>query len=386
MSQIDADAEVRLRRLLEMGSDEKKFEVALELKKQGRRVVGVFNDYIPEELLLAAGILPWRITGSHKANIAKATILRPPNVNLVVTHIIQSAMDGELDFLDGVVFTHLDDDQRRLWDCWLHMGKTPEFTHYLYIPRRTVPICIEAFRSGMARLVAKLEMWIGDIISEESLHHAIEIYNKWRACLRRLYELRKKDFPPLSGSEFLALTTASFTMPKDAFTQELESLFNYLKERKAAVKKIRPRLLVSSEDLDLPDYLKLVEDQGCLVSMDDLNTGSRYIWHEVDAGTDLLYALAKRYLTRPPCPRMFDWDGYIDHLIQLVRDFDIDGVLNLPLMWSMWRDDITPYLQQRLREAGIPVMTFYCEYHLADVGRLQTQIGGFLESLERKDR
>ncbi len=385
MSKIETDMEARLKQLLERGSDQNKSRVALDLKKKGMRVIGVFNDYVPEELFLAAGILPWRITGSHKANITKAAVLRPPNVNQVVTHIIQSAMDGELDFLDGVVLTHLDDDQRRLWDSWLHMGKTPDFAHYLYVPRKTAPIFIKAFRSGLARLVAKLEMWVGDIISEESLRQAIEVYNKWRAYLMSLYELRKRDLPPLSGSEFLALITASFTMPKDEFTQELECLLDYIKERKAAVSKVRPRLLISSEDLDLPEYLKLIEDQGCLVAMDDLNTGSRYIWQEVDNTEEPLYALAQRYLTRPACPRMYDWDNYIEQLIRWVKGFNIDGVLNLPLMWSMWRDDITPYLEERLREAGIPVMTFYCQYHFADIGQLQTRIGGFLESLEIKN-
>ena len=198
-----------------------------------------------------------------------------------------------------------------------------------------------------------------------------------------LCELRERDVPPLSGSEFLALTTASFVMPKDEFTQKLETLFDYLKERRTSLPRVSPRLLVSSEDLDLPAYLALIEGAGCLVAMDDLNTGSRYFWQKVDNSSEPLYALAKRILTKPACPRMFDWERYVERLIKWVREYNIDGVLDFPAIHSYWRGLIGPYLHDRLEEVGIPEMSFTREYHLSNVAQLRTRVGAFLEILNR---
>lgn len=382
LSWLQPEQEERLKRLLGSCEAANKSKVALLHKKMGRKVVGVFNDYVPEEVIFAAGMIPWRMTGSWTAEVGGAALYRPHGLDQCATHILASLLDGEIDFLDCAVLSGLDDDQRRLYDVWLHLGKTPLFTHYLYIPRKQSQFCIAEFRRGIARLVAKLEELTGSSISDESLRYAIEVYNKWRACLMELYELRKRDVPPLSGSEFLALTCASFVMPKDEFVKELEGLLDYLKERRSPlISKTRPRVLVSSEDLDLPDYLKVIEDRGCLVAMDDLNTGSRYIWQKVDTSLEPLHALAQRYLCRPGCPRMLDWDPYIDQVIRWVKCFAIDGVLNFPATWSYWREIMTPYFEKRLRDFGIRIMSFEREYYLADVGRLQTRVDGFIEVL-----
>ena len=46
---------------------EKRHEYAREWKsKTGRKVVGYFCTYVPEEILYAAGVLPVRILGSHE--------------------------------------------------------------------------------------------------------------------------------------------------------------------------------------------------------------------------------------------------------------------------------------------------------------------------------
>ncbi len=376
--------EEKLKQLLVANDEQNRIRAALEWKRRGKKIIGVMGDYVPEEVIFAAGMLPWRITGSWRADVSQATVYRPFNTDSYITHVAESLLAGELDFLDGMVATHLDDDQRRLWDLWIHLGKTPQFVNYLYIPRKTSELCIREFREGIARLVRKLEELAGVKVSKESLSQAIEVYNKWRIHLMELYELRKRDVPPLSGSEFLGLTTASFVMPKDEFDRELGTLLSYLKDRRASLPRVRPRLLVSSEDLDLPLYLKLIEDTGSLVAMDDLNTGSRYCWQTVDTDSEPLYALARRYLTRPTCPRMFDWDKYIDQLIQWVREFNIHGVLNFPAMYAYWREMLVPYLHDRLEEAGIPVISLHREYHLTNIGQLQTRVGAFLEVVEAR--
>jgi benzoyl-CoA reductase/2-hydroxyglutaryl-CoA dehydratase subunit BcrC/BadD/HgdB len=42
---------------------------------------------------------------------------------------------------------------------------------------------------------------------------------------------------------------------------------------------------------------------------------------------------------------------------------------------------VTPYFRDSLTAAGIPIMSFNIEYHLANTGQLRTRIGAFIEML-----
>ena len=72
-------------------------------KKRGGKVVGFFCTMVPEELFLAAGLLPFRMraTGSTGTELADAYFTRlncsfPRNC-------FNLALEGEFDFLDGLV-------------------------------------------------------------------------------------------------------------------------------------------------------------------------------------------------------------------------------------------------------------------------------------------
>lgn len=376
--------EERLRCLINMNSEQSRTEVAKEWKRQGKGIVGVCDTDIPEEIIFAAGMLPWRITGTWRGDVPLANIYRPVNTDVYCTHVLQSVLAGELDFLDGIVFSREDDDMRRLYDICLHLerfhiNKMP-FTYILHLPKKYSEATCKAFQEGIIRFKGALEQFSGEI-SEQSLHQAIEVYNKWRTLLMRIYNLRKKEVPPISGSEALGIVTASFVMSKDEFSQELEALFPYIEKRETSLARTYPRLLVSSDKLDNPAYLELIENLGAIVAMDDLDTGSRYFWKLTDSESGPISALAERYLTRPSLHNI-DHEKYANQLIGWVREYNITGVLNLPHMFGYLRQMATPYITKKLTEAGIPIMSFIREYHLANTGQLQTRIGAFLETLK----
>lgn len=372
--------EEMLKRLVTRINEEHRTKAALEAKKQGKKIIGVVSPAVPEEVIWAADMFPWRITGTWRGDVSRANIYRPVKTDLYCTHVLQSLMDGDLDFLDGVVFAYWTDDIRRLWDAWVHL-KNPSFAYMLYVPHKDTELARHEFREGIARFITAVEEFGSAEISKEDLLGAIEVYNRWRTLLTKIYELRKREIPAIFGWETLGITTASFVTPRDELCQELEGLLDYLENRRISEAPIWPRLMVCSEDLDDPARLKLIEDLGAVVAMDDLDTGSRYFWKTTEVNGDLIYALAKRYLECPSSPRNYEWSKYVDQVIEWVRDFSIDGVLNLAGMYNYMRQTITPYLTDRLTTEGTPVMTFLTEYRVASIGRLQTRIQAFIETL-----
>lgn len=375
--------EDELEKLVSAGNKENRTKRARKWQQQGKKVMGVLDSLVPEEVIYAAGMLPWRIQGTWQADVSRAMVYRIPEGQSYLNHVLESLLEGELDFLDGMVCSDRDEDFLRFWDYWRHLAKT--------LPAYIIEVPVIDSELTRQRFAAKIREFIGVIenfgkvkIDDSSLRNAIAVYDKGYTLLRKIYELRKREVPPLSGGEALALANAAMVIPRDEFNKELEALLPYLEKRKANIKHTRPRIMLSSDLLDNPAYVDLVEEAGCLVAMDDLDTGSRYFWETVDGGSkDPAYALAVRYL-KNRSPRMYDWRGQTEQLVQWVKEFDIDGVLELPDMYDYTRGFRRPYLERWLKEAGVPSMSFGRDYHLANVGQLKTRIGAFLEILETK--
>ena len=375
--------EDKLKILVEGNSEANRTKWAIEWKKKGLKVIGVMSSYVPEEVIAAAGMLPWRITGTWRENISHARVYRPESSCSYCNHVLESLLNGELDFLDGIVTTDLDQDLLRLWDVLIAL-KTKPYCYAMHIPFVDSDLNHQYLKDEIRRLINSLQEFGGINITDDSLISSMKTYNQMRNLLNRLYELRKKETPPLSGAEVLGVTTCAGVMPKEEFNRELERLLPFLEKRLTNLKHLKPRLLVTSEMLDNPAYLALVEE-GSLVAMDDIDTGIRYFNQSIDTSLkDPAYALAKGYISRHGAPRMADWDKQAEQIVRWVNEFNIDGVLALPLNWCYPQRYRMPYLTRKLDEAGIPSISLEREYHLANAGQLRTRIGAFLEVLGTK--
>lgn len=374
--------EENLKDLIDANSEKNRMEHALKWKREGKKVIGLLCSYIPEEVIHAAGMLPWRVTGTWRGDVSKASVYRIPRSRLYCTHVLESLLSGELDFLDGIIASDREQELVRLWDVWMHVRKMP-FSHIMHIPHQESELGYQCLAAEIKRLSSSLESYGQCKISEESLRHSAETLNETRRLLAMVYELKKKTFPPLSGGDTLGVVSAATILPKEEFNQRLRGLLSYLQTRTVPGDRGRPRLLVSSDMLDNRSYLDLVESNGAIVAMDDLDPGSRYVWGYSDTDSnDIYYALARRYLTRPGCARMVDWDKQTDQIIRWVREFHVNGVLELPELYSYPCSFRGPFLAHSLREAGIPYASFSREYHFADAGQLGTRIRAFVEMLE----
>ena len=93
-----------LDRFREMNESFPKTAQILEHKSRGGKVIGWLCTYVPEEIILAAGALPIRIIGySHEANLDDANAHFYINNCTFSRSCLQLGLEGQYDFLDGVV-------------------------------------------------------------------------------------------------------------------------------------------------------------------------------------------------------------------------------------------------------------------------------------------
>lgn len=374
--------ENRLKALVDGNKPENRTKWAMEWKKQGKEVMGLLCSNVPEEIISAAGVLPWRITGTWREAAPLAAVYRPEMTCRYCSHVLESVLTGELDFLDGLATTQLDDDFKRLWDV-LHYLNKPPFTYIMYFPHSSTKTTFRMWVKSVSEFKEAIEEWAGVEITEEELRHQTEVYNTMRTLLMRVYELRKKESPAVTGAESLGITTAARIMPRDEFNKELGALLPYLEKRKAAFKQTRPRILMLSEYLDHLGYVELVESAGSAVVTDDFDTGFRYFADRVDTSQNNLWeALASRYINRPGSARMVDWNKQAKQLLKMIEEFDVAGVIELKQLYSLPLAYRFFVMKARFTEAGVRYISLDREYHLAHLGMLRTRIEAFLEMIE----
>lgn len=353
-------------------------------KKQGGKVIGCYCSYVPEEVITAAGFVPFRMrgTGSTSTELADACL---SSINCSFSrHSLDMGLRGEYSFLDGVVWVNSCDHVRRIYDHWKRKIVTP-YLHFLSLPKKTTDVQVGWYRDEIATFKESLEKHFGTPITEERLWEAIRLHNETRRLQRQLYELRKRKSPPITGAETLAVMVAGSAMPREHYNQLLKKLLDEL-GRAYGHANYRARLMLIGGILDDPAYIEVIESQGGLVVTDSLCYGSRIMWKDVnEKASDAITALARYYIAeRPHCPRMFD--RQLDRsafVMDMIRQFKVDGVISERLMFcDNWTGEAF-MVGEDLKEKGIPYIRLDREYILTGVGQLRTRIQAFLETMER---
>jgi len=354
-------------------------------KAEGKKVVGYFCSYVPEEILYAANILPVRVRAPGCEKTTSADVYFSQHNCSFMRSCLEFALEGKYKYLDGMVFTNSCDHARRVFDTLKEIcsDKFP-FLEFISVPHKTTEQSISFYRDELNAFQNKVVAFSGVKITEENLKQAIEVYNETRRLLKRVYALRQGATPALTGAESLSVVLAGLSIPKDQYNRLLESLVTEMGEAKG-ISDYKARLMISGAGgCDDPAYFKIIEDLGGLIVTDSLCFGSRYFWEPVKMNGDLMLSLATSYLNRPSCAGMTD--GVFkrsDYVKAMVEEFKVDGVIYERMRYcDLWGGQIL-HLRQELKAAGIPLLELEREYILGSTGQLKTRAQAFLERIER---
>jgi benzoyl-CoA reductase subunit C len=355
-------------------------------KEKGGKVIGYFCTYVPVEVIHAAGIMPYRIRATGSTTSEMGDLYTSHLTCTFCRHTMDQAMKGEYNFLDGIVALFSCDHIRRMFDAWrygkIEVPHSPYYLRCLSVPFKVDDLAVQWMKGEIERFKQSLESHFGVTITEEALRQSIGIHNEKRRLLMSLYELRKKEAPPISGTEALAILIASTAMPPEEFNPLLKQALDELGQREG-ISGYRARLLLAGGELDNPDYIKLIEDLGGLVVSDFLCYGTRDFWDLVDEDSEPVAALAERYIERISCPRMVNYPARDEFVKNLVRDFSADGIIVQRLMYcDNWGCE-GARTQWEAKKNGVPCMVLEREYVMGAVGQMRTRVQAFLETVGR---
>ena len=351
-------------------------------KETGRKVIGCFPMYVPEEIIHAAGLLSVVLL-EQEQTITLADNYIQPYICSPVRSNLDLSLKGGMDCLDGLVFPDICEPAQMISEVW-KMHQSVPFFHNMMVPVNTsANYSLSHLTHEFSRMKTALEKFTGRVITQQDLKNSIAIYNGNRRLLQRLYQLRREHPERIAAREVATVVASSMLMLKEEHSQLLGQLLEKL-EAKTPTSTERARLVISGSFCDMPevDIMDLVEDLGAMVVDDDLYVGRRYFQTLVNEQEEPLMALAQRYIDDVPCPTKYnlnkDWSEY---LLKLCRETKADGVIIILIKYCEPHALDYPRLKQCLSQDNMPHLLIETD-HSGATGQIRTRLQAFIEMLQ----
>jgi len=359
-------------------------------QKNNKKVIGHYCTYIPEELLYAADLLPFRIraTGHEHTDLADIYMVR--FTCSFVRATLDMALRGIYDFLDALFICNSCDHSRRMFELFDlkvfrregFMKRVPRY--YVSIPHVITDEGFKWYKREIEELKETLEKnFINRTITHNDLQSSIGIHNENRNLLRKIHDLRILDTPKLNGSEALQISIANASVPKEVANNELKRILNILNENEG-IKVDAKRIMLIGSEVDDITFTKLIENSGAILVSDFLCFGTRNFLDDVkiEDGSTPLESIVKRVYYRMSCPRMMD--DHIRRLDYLKNEIDkskVDGIILQRVNNCDLCGCENMMLLHELKDLELPILNIDREFFQADTTRLQTRIEAFLEMI-----
>ncbi len=343
--------------------------------------IGWVSIYTPEEILWAAGAIPYRISGEAGEDTMMAKSYMHGNICSYILSSFEELWENEDDICDGVIITNTCDTRDRLYHACDHFFDKSFFIHSLEMPRVVDSASKAYFKSRIDLLAVALEERFGSKITQNSLMEAIELCNRTRALLTRLQELKKVAAPPITATLTIDIVKAAMSGLKEDFNKRLEAFLSKADFPAREESGGKPRVLISGSYFDHKNITRFIEEKGAEIVCEDISNGLKYFENQIDPNREPIQAIADYYLEKASCASMLDSDKRFTHMWSIIEEYNVDCVIFFTLKFCDNNLMDFPYQKKRLNENGIPVFIIETERSMENIEQIKTRIQTFLETV-----
>ncbi|MFH0725289.1 MAG: double-cubane-cluster-containing anaerobic reductase [Pseudomonadota bacterium] len=363
----------------------------LDEKEAGRKIIGAYCVFVPEEIVLAANAtLVGLCSGADFATEAVEKLL-PRNTCALIKSLFGFKLGKVCPYLesaDMVVGENTCDGKKKAYESLSPLLKN---LFVMDLPQVKSGRGKALLRAEYDRFRAAVETLTGVSITAESFKTAIRTVNAKRAAIHRLNALRKAVPSPISGLDALLANQVFFYDNPGRFTGSVNKICDELEkrigEKKGVFPEKTPRILVSGCPQAVPNWKLpfIVESSGAVVVGEESCVGERGTRNLTeDSGEtveEMMEAIVDRYF-QVDCAIFTPNRERLDHIQEMATTYKADGVIHYGLQFCQ------PYLMESipvetaLEEKGISCLRIETDYGMEDTGQLKTRIEAFIEQLQ----
>jgi len=357
-----------------------------QAKDSGRKVVGIYCTYCPQEFIIAAGAIPVGLCGMSETPIAAAEENLPRNLCPLIKSSYGFAVSDTCPFFhfsDLVIGETTCDGKKKMFELMQEIKPV----HVMQLPHsNNTRAAFDLWVDELRRLKVRLEEELNVQISNDDIWQAVDVINREKRAIKAIFDLNRADPPPLSGMELLTVVwSRSFSSNKGELIDRLNGLVDEinLDEKENGVHAPRVLLTGCPVGLGIEKVIRLTEELGAhIVAMENCS-GYKTLELQTDtSGDDPIIALAEKYLAIP-CSCMSPNSDRLDLLNRMIDDFRVDAVIDLT--WQACHTyNIEAYAVGNLvKQKGLPYLHLESDYSNSDLESLKVRIEAMLEMIEK---
>jgi len=357
----------------------------VQYRASGGKSVGTFCIYVPDEIALAADVLPIPLCGGTGWSVDYADRMFPRDICPIVRSTFGMAFSGTCPYKTLKEYPLGEttcDAKKKAWDL---LG-IPS----LELPQKKFAIDRDLWLAEVRRFRSEMEKLSGVEVTARRLGEAIHLVNDKRRLLQQINEMRKLEEPPISGLDALLISQVALNMDVRAFNEAASRLLEELAGRAAAgvsaYSAPGARIMVggSPAPMGFAKVHFVLESAGLRIVADESCTGQRYYRDLVDESRDdldgMLDAVADRYF-RIDCSCFSPNRERIDNVLQALADYRATGMVHTVLQYCHAYDIEAKALDKALAEAGVQTLKIVTDYSEQDEQQLRVRVEAFAELL-----
>ncbi len=356
------------------------FPTVRRWREAGGKVIGHFQVYFPEEIVHAAGILPFKVRGAPIEAVQADSRFGSYLCSILKTSL-ELALSNRVP-MEMFVTHPICDAARNLGAVWGRNFSYP--CQILYLPQNAnSPAAVTYLRNEYARLQRSVEAIAGRPVKEDDLRRSVAVYNRNRALLHELYVIKRETPWLVSADEAYVLVAIGGLIAREEHNELLEAVLPQIAARPNK-KQDKIRLVFEGGFCEQPplDLIRAIA-RSCYVVDDDLLIGLRWILEDVPLEGDPLFNLASAYLEKSSySPVQHDLRKPKEKmLIERIRNSRADAaILSAAKMCEPGLEEQVAYLHA-LDKEGIPYFISEFEEKMTTFEHMEIQLETFVENI-----
>ncbi len=280
-------------------------------------------------------------------------------------------------------------------DCKKKIVEMLSRTHDVWpmqVPAGREDTDIDWYVSELYALAEKLEQITGKPITWDTMAEGMNLVGKAKYELSRYMDIKKRTPYLMWGTHTLSVMNAASYMRVDVWTSCMHTLNQEMEERMTAGRKVtsrqRPRILLTGSPVIFPNMKVplLIEEMGGILAADETCMGERGMSDPavvVDESFDgMIRALANQTIRPCSCPTFVNNTERIYRLRQMIKDYQIQGVIYHVLRGCLVYDYEYRMTEEEMGKLGIPIIRLESDYNEEDVEQLRIRIEAFIELIK----
>jgi benzoyl-CoA reductase/2-hydroxyglutaryl-CoA dehydratase subunit BcrC/BadD/HgdB len=363
-----------------------------DAKATGRKVVGTFCVFVPDELILATDAISVGLCAGAEFGLEDAEKLLPRNTCSLIKSFFGFKLNRVCPYLeasDMIVGETTCDGKKKAYEIF----KTIQPNVYVMeVPQMKNPQDRELLSFEYQRFKEELEKLTGVTITAERLKKGIVTVNNRRKALRRLATLRAADPAPVSGLDALLINQVAFYDDPVRFTNSVNIICNDLetriKNREGVATNDSPRILISGCPMAVPNWKLpfIIESSGGIIVGEESCVGERGTQNLVsETGStveDMMQSIIDRYF-QIQCAIFTPNPERTEHIQKMAKEYHADGVIHYSLQFCSPYTIESHSVEKVLTNNEVPFIRVETDYSQEDTGQLKTRIDAFLEILSK---